>query len=140
MAGCGDSRVGKVPPINRLPLVPGASVAVSVPQCDKGADAYCALLLVVHDRRFRSSREFFDAEQDHLHRAGWSESNAQTSDEQAAESPNHSLRVTYATADGDLKGVDLGWIRRPRPIALALSRALFQHTPALSLMLEAGSS
>ena len=48
--------------------------------------------------------------------------------------------MTYATAYGDLKGIDLGWIKRSRTITLALSRALFDRASAMSVMLEVGSS
>jgi hypothetical protein len=36
--------------------------------------------------------------------------------------------------------IDLGWIQRRRPIAFALSTELFDRAPAISLMLETGSS
>ena len=42
-------------------------------------------------------------------------------------------------APTDLKGIDLGWIRRTKTIQLALSRELFQHSPSLSMLLEEGS-
>lgn len=61
-----------------------------------------------------------------------------TGEERAAESPTHSLRVTYATPFGDLKGIDLGWIKRSQPIAVALSQAMFHRSSAMSMMLEIG--
>ena len=48
--------------------------------------------------------------------------------------------MTYATAAGDLRGVDLGSIQRPREITLALSRTMFDQAPAMSIMLEVGAS
>jgi hypothetical protein len=40
----------------------------------------------------------------------------------------------------DLRGVDLGWIRRPRTITLALSNTMFDRSAAMSMMLEVGAS
>jgi hypothetical protein len=48
--------------------------------------------------------------------------------------------VTYATAAGDLLGSDEGWIKRPDPIILTLSRTMYQRASAMSVMLEAGSA
>ena len=47
--------------------------------------------------------------------------------------------MTYATALGDLPA-STSWIKRPRPITLALQRTLFQRAPALSIMLEFSTS
>ena len=54
-------------------------------------------------------------------------------------SPGDKLRVTYATAYGDLKDIELGWISRAKPISLALSHAIFDRAAAMSVMLEIGS-
>jgi hypothetical protein len=56
----------------------------------------------------------------------------------AADSPGARLRVTFATALLDLKDIELGWIKRPRPISLALSRAIFDGEAAMSMNLVAG--
>ena len=48
--------------------------------------------------------------------------------------------LTYATALGDLQGIEFVWIHRPRAIELALSRALYGGSPTMSVMLEAGAS
>ena len=80
------------------------------------------------------------AERRHLTALGWTATNADTGDEHAADSPGHSLRLTYATAALDLKDVDLGWVQRARAIAQTLSQAMFARRSALSLMLETGSS
>lgn len=138
LAGCGSSGP-RVPPVSGLPLVGGTSVVARAQQCDRGANAYCALELVVVGPRFRSSEDLRKAERDHLVASGWSRSNGDTGTEYAADSPGHHLRVTYATPQGDLQGIDLGWIQRSRSITLALSRALFARSPALSMMLELGS-
>ncbi len=71
---------------------------------------------------------------------GWTGANAETGQQHAADSPGHKLRVTYATAFGDLLGIDRGWIKRSRTVTLALSRALFQRTAAMSMLLEIGAS
>ena len=139
LAGCGQSAASRTPDLARLPLVGGTSIVTQARQCDRGANSFCAVELVLVDPRFRNSADLLEAEHRLLRGAGWSGANGDTGEQHAAESPGQKLRVTYATADGDLKGIDLGWIQRPRPITLALSRALFDRKPALSLMLENGS-
>ena len=140
LSACGPGGGNRSPDLERLPLVSGARVVAQASQCDQGASAYCALELVVVDPRFSSSDDLVKGERDHLLAAGWTRVNGDTGDERAAQSPGHKLRVTYATASGDLKGIDLGWIQRSRPLALALSRSLFDRASAMSLMLELGSS
>jgi hypothetical protein len=75
-----------------------------------------------------------------LRRRKWSSANAPIGLERAADSPGDKLRVTYATASGDLEGVDLGWINRGHRVTLALSHALFAHTSTLSFLLELGTT
>jgi hypothetical protein len=140
LAACGQSGSSRVPDLAKLPLVPGANVVVQARQCDRGANAFCSFQLVVVDPRYPTSTALVSSERTHLRQLGWSDMNADTGEQHAAESPGHKLRVTYATAFGDLKGIDLGWIMRPRPIALALSHAMFARTSAMSVMLEVGSS
>lgn len=117
----------------------GAQVLVEVQQCDPGAAAFCGLQLVMVDHRYRDANSLLDAEHAMLLKLGWSGASGDTGDEHAADSPAHRLRLTYATAYGDLKGIDLEWIKRPWPITIALSRAMFAQTPALSMLLETGS-
>ena len=138
LAGCGQGGSARTPDLSQLPLVKGTNIVTQIKQCDRGANAFCAVELVVVHPGFKSSADLLQAEHRHLRRAGWSATNGDTGEQQAAESPGHQLRVTYATADGDLKGIDLGWIQRPRSITLALSRALFDRRPSLSVMLETG--
>jgi hypothetical protein len=140
IAGCGQSTSGKVPNFAQVPLVRGARVLVTTPRCDRGANAFCAVQLVVVDLRFSGSTELMRSERKVLEKSGWSISDGDISDEKSAESPGHKLRLTYATASGDLKGIDLGWIRRSRMVALALSRTMFARASAISLMLEMGSA
>ncbi len=125
---------------DQLPLVHGARIVSQGKQCDRGAAAFCSLEIVAVDPRYHSSQELADAEDALVRKAGWSTTDADTGDERAAESPGHKLRVTYATAYGDLKGIDVGWIHRSRQIALALSRAMFDRSSAISLELDRGSS
>jgi hypothetical protein len=138
LAGCGNGGQ-HAPDLSRLPLVPGAQIKVQERVCDTGASAYCGWEVVVVDTRYRNSDQLFRAEHRHLLGHGWSGADGDIGDEHAADSPGHKLRVTYATPTGDLKGVDLGWIRRSRPVTLALSRAIFNHEPVISMLLEIGA-
>lgn len=140
LSGCGRGGEHRSPDLAGLPLVNGAKVVTRVQRCDRGANAYCAIQLVVVGSRYRTSTDLVRSERAHLGKLGWTTVNGDTGDERAAESPGHKLRLTYSTAYGDLRGIDLGWIKRPRRIALALSHALFYRASAMSLMLEAGPS
>jgi hypothetical protein len=140
LAGCGGGGKPHEPTAAQVPLVDGASVVAQVRQCDKGANAYCAIEMVVTDPRYRTSTDLVDQEHQKLRSHGWTGGEGDTADQKAADSPGHKLRVTYATASGDLRGVDLGSIQRSRKITLALSRALFDQAPAMSLMLEVGAA
>ena len=138
LAGCGSSG-SKLPDASRIPLVDGASVVARAQECDRGSNAYCSVVLVVADPRYHSSLDLLKSERRHLHDVGWSLANGNTGNENAADSPGHKLRVTYSTPDGDLQGIELGWIQRPRKITLALSHALFARSAALSMLLERGN-
>jgi hypothetical protein len=138
LGGCGDSS-GGTPDVARLPLPPGAQISLKVERCDKGANAFCAYELVVMSSTAKNSDALLKAEHALLLKNGWTGANADTGEQRAADSPGHKLRVTYATAFGDLKGIDLGWIKRSRKVTLALSRALFAHTAAMSMLLEQGA-
>ncbi len=140
LAGCGSSGGARTPSVAQLPLVGGAEVAAQTRECDSGSNAFCAIVVVVFDRRYKSSDQLALDEAHHLRKAGWSIADGDTGVESGANSPNHGLRLTYATAIDDLRGIDLGWIRRPRTITLALSNALFDRTAAMSMMLEVGAS
>jgi hypothetical protein len=138
LAGCGQSGSSSSLSLAQLPLVDGASIVTQVGRCDRGANAFCAIQAVVVGRRFRSAGALVASEHRHLRELGWTATAGDNGNERAAESPGHKLRLTYATAAGDLTGIDLGWIKRPRTIELTLSRALFGRIPAMSIMLEAG--
>jgi hypothetical protein len=140
LAGCGSVHGASAPKLSQVPMVPGAKVIAQATQCDKGDNAFCTLEFVVVDQHYKTSIDLVNAEHDVVHRAGWPGVGADTGDERAAESPGNKLRVTYGTASGDLQGIDLGWIHRSAKIARALSRTLFDHTTAMSVELDRGSS
>jgi hypothetical protein len=140
LCACGHAGAGHPPAVSDVPLVGGARIVSSAQQCDRGANPYCALELVVVDPRYRSSGDLLTSENRQLKASGWTETGADTGQERAVNSPTHPLRLTYSTAAGDLRGVDLGWIQRSRHTALALSREIFDRASALSLMLESSSS
>ena len=121
-------------------MTAGAQVLASVRRCDAGANPYCSVQLVVADPQFRNSTDLLHAERDHLKALGWTTANADNGNEHAADSPHHDLHLLYATAALDLVGWDLGWIQRAPVIPRTLSRTMFDRVPALSLMLETGSS
>jgi hypothetical protein len=110
-----------------------------VRQCDRGANPYCALELVVVGPSYSSARGFVLAERDLLKRHGWTGASPQTADELADESPGHTLRITYAPAFVDLKGVDLGWIQRSPTVQRSLAKQLFTRSPAMSALVQVGS-
>jgi hypothetical protein len=140
LAGCGQGGPRTSLAVSGVPFVAGAHVLVQTSQCDRGANAFCALELVAVDSRYRSSSDFVVAEGRHLHALGWSLVDAQATGERAAESPGHKLRLTFSTATSDLQQVELGLIQRAPTIEVALSRALFKGVPAISLTLGDGSS
>lgn len=140
LVGCGPGSSTKPPDARQLPLLPGAKIVAQDTQCDRGSNAFCARELVVVDPKFKSSEDFVNAEHDYIHSAGWDGVTADTGDERAAESPGHKLRATYGTAIGDLQGIELGWIHRSRTISKALSRTLFEHSAAISVELDRGST
>jgi hypothetical protein len=138
VAGCGGAP--RRPTLSSVPLVSGGRVVARADACDAGANAYCALDVVFVDPRYKSAQQLVTNEQRWLKRNRWIGVSAQTGDEQAADSPGGRLRVTYSTAALDLKDIDLGWIKRPRAIGLALSDAIYDRSAAMSIMLVAGPS
>jgi hypothetical protein len=138
LAGCGQQASTRSPSLSQLPLVSGASIVARVNQCDRGASAFCAIELVVVGPRFRSSVDLVKGERDRLRRSGWAGVAPDDGQQRAAASPGQKLRITYATAQADLEGIDLGWIKRPQTITMGLSRTMFDRSPAMSVLLEAG--
>jgi hypothetical protein len=138
VAGCGQGSTQHTPALAKLPLAPDTRIVTSTRRCDPGANAFCGWQLVVVGPRYPTSEVLLRAEHRRLLSLGWTGANADTGEQHAADSPGHKLRVTYATPFGDLKGIDLGWIRRSWPVTLALSRAMFERSSALSMLLEEG--
>jgi hypothetical protein len=139
VAGCGGNAGLRGPNLGGLPLATGSQVVAQARQCDPGVNAYCAIQIVVVNPLYTSSSQLVAIERRSLQQGGWTIEHAGNGDEHAASSPGNKLRVTYATAYGDLKDMELGWIKRAHPISLALSRAIFGRVAAMSLMLEVGS-
>jgi hypothetical protein len=137
VAGCGHS--SRTPIVTHLPLVRGTTVIVSMRECNRGANAYCSAEMVVQGSQYTTPKQLLFAERDYLRGLGWTSATPATGVELAAESPGHKLRVTYATALQDLKGIDLGWIARPWPVTSALDRAVFDHVPTMSVLLQIGT-
>jgi hypothetical protein len=140
LSACGHSSPARTPVLSAVPLADGTRVMSHTRRCDRGANAFCAVQLVVVGEHDRSSDHLLDREATYLKSLGWTVSNGDTGVESASESPGHKLRLTYATVADDLEGVDLGWIKRSPRITMALSRVMFKRAPALSMMLESGSS
>ena len=138
LAGCSQHATTRSPIPSQLPLVGGTSVVKQVRECDKGTNAFCAIELVVVDPSFTSSADLVKEERNRLRRSGWTGVAPDDGQQRAAESPGQKLRITYATAAADLLGIDLGWIKRPHPITVRLARAMFERSPAMSVLLEAG--
>jgi hypothetical protein len=138
LAGCGSGGV-RSPDQTRLPIVPGTRVVERVRQCDQGTQAYCAIEMVIADSHMQTSWQLVRAEQRALAHRHWTTEEATNGDEHAAQSPGDKVRVTYATAYGDLQGIDLGWIQRAHGITTALTKVLFDRAAAISVMLEVGS-
>lgn len=138
LGACGRG-TDHVPSVGGLPLVTGAKIVTKLRVCDPGANAYCSYDLVVTNSSLRNSQQFLDSERRELHALGWTGAYAPNGDEHAVDSPGGKLHLTYATADLDLQGIELGWIKRAHGVALALSKAIFDHTPALSMALQFGS-
>jgi hypothetical protein len=138
LVGCGGASRG--PNLAGVPLTTGTKVVAHVRRCDRGANPYCAIQLVVVGPHYSSSAALLISERKYLHSIGWSASNADIGTERAASSPGQKLRLTYSTAALDLQALDLGWIRRSPAVGMAMSRTMFARQSALSLMLETGSS
>jgi len=138
LGACGSTG-SHLPNLGRVPLVHGAHPVARVTQCDRGANAYCAVVVVVYDRAYPSSYALLMSERAYLHGHGWTGANGPVGPEGAADSPGHKLHLTYATAGDELQSIDFNWVQRPRSITHALSVSMFDRTPALAMVLEYGS-
>lgn len=140
MAGCGGSGSPPGVSLHSVPLVPGARVIEQTRQCDRGANAFCAVEAILVDRRLSSSGALVTRERKLLRQAGWSRASGDFGQEHGADSSGHRLHVTYGTALADLTGIVEGWIKRPHTFAVALSDQIFARAPAMALMVETGPS
>jgi hypothetical protein len=140
VAGCGQSGSRHSLALGGAPLPSGARVVAQVRSCDHGANPYCALQLVIVGTHYASATALLNGEQSRLHQLGWTSTLGDTPKERSADSPGHRLRLSYATAADDLESWDLGSLKRRRSIARALAATMFDGAPALSLMLQTGSS
>ena len=140
LAGCGSQSGGETntPNPSGVPLVPGSRVVAQVTECDQSANAFCGIELVVVNPHTHSSGALVSKQRYRLRQSGWSPGQGDIPAERSASSPGGKLRVTFATASSELLGIDLGWITRSRPVAVALSRTMFGRQAAMSIMLETG--
>jgi hypothetical protein len=140
LAGCGaSSPAGRTPTAGQVPLLAGSRIVAQVRACDQGANAYCAIDLVVRNGAYNSSDLLLRDEGRLLKKDGWSLAHGDTGEQSSANSPGHKLRLTFSTAAGDLQEVDLGLINRPWPIVYALSSSMFARAATMSMMLEIGA-
>jgi hypothetical protein len=140
LAGCGSTQAHRSPTVSSLPLVPGSQIVAQVRACDQGSNAFCGIDLVVRNRKYVSSDVLARDESHLLRKNGWSPSDGDIGSQSAANSPGHKLRLTYATAIGDLEQIDLSAINRPWPITYALSNSIFDRDAAMSMRLQVGAS
>ena len=120
--------------------MPGSQIVQQFRRCDRGSNAFCAVDLVVTNRWYNASDLLTEDESQLLRDRGWSLADGDTGLQSAANSPGHKLRLTYATAENDLREIVLGNIQRPWPITYALSNTMFDRAPAMSMRLEVGAS
>jgi hypothetical protein len=123
-----------------IPMIPGTRVTTTVRSCDRGVHSYCSLQVVIAGERYRTSQALRNAYGANLLKLGWTTTKGPDGNETAADPPGHEVRLTFATAYEDLLGVDSNWIQRTPSISHALSAAMFERTPTLSILLLRGSS
>jgi hypothetical protein len=140
LAGCGGVSNNRDVGLRNVPLPRGAQIAARVRSCDRGANAYCSEQLVVIAPRFASSADLLNSENARLHTLGWTDNRGNTGKQLAAQSPGNEYRLYFNTAYNDLLALDMGYIHRSAPIGRALSAAIFDRAPAISVMLVRGSS
>jgi hypothetical protein len=139
-AGCGAGGNPREVGAKNIPLPSGTKIVAHARTCDRGTDPYCSIQMVIVGPRYGSSIQLLYSEKDLLKQRGWTSQQGPDGPERSADSPGHELRITYATAFEDLLGVDSNWIQRAPPIGHALSKVIFDRSPAISLMLVRGSS
>jgi hypothetical protein len=134
---CGRERTVVSP---HLPLVTGAHVVYQEKSCDTGRHVFCGVQEVVADRKFSSAGALVAGEARRLEREGWTLQQGEINQERSALSPSGRLRIVYASAPQELLAVDFGWATRTPTMISRLDRTLFNRTPAMLLVLQAGPS
>lgn len=140
LAGCGHGGNPRDVGLRNIPLPADSQITERVRACDPGANAYCSIQLVVTGSAYGSSWALLESEEQLLRQRHWRIGTGPIGPEHSADSPGHELRLNYATAYGDLLGIDSSWIKRAHRIAHALSATMFNRSPAISIMLVRGSS
>jgi hypothetical protein len=140
LAGCAHGGNPRSIGLSELPVASGAKVVGSVRSCDRGANSYCSVQAVVVGPHYGTSTALLAGEKARLEQLGWTATLGLQGKEKGSDSPGHNLRLTYSTAYLDLLALDSGYIQRAPALAHAMSAAVFAGVPALSLILERGSS
>jgi hypothetical protein len=123
-----------------VPVPAGTRVMTKVRSCDRGANPYCSLQVVLVGSAGQTSTALRSAYAKELLKLGWTTTKGPDGNETAADSRGHQLRLTFATAFEDLQGIENNWIQRTAEISHSLSDTMFDRAPALSIMLLRGSS
>jgi hypothetical protein len=141
LGGCGAAGAPGTPSQRPVPLAAGGHIALRLRRCDRGIHPFCAreLVLTAGRTRYHDGAALGAAEGDALRRAGWTASEGEAPTELAAQSRGGRLRLTYATAAGELRAIAAGEAERAPAIVRALRRDRTAGVPALSLLLEVGS-
>jgi hypothetical protein len=140
VTGCGRSGGDRRLSLDGVPLLGGERVVARAHSCDRGAHPYCSLQLVVIGPGYRSATELLAAQMGRLKALGWTSTAGDTPKERSSDSPGHRLRLSLGRAFDDLLSWDQTQIRRRPVIARVLAQTMFERVPALSLMLQTGSS
>jgi hypothetical protein len=140
LAGCAHGGNPRSIGLSEVPVPSGATIVGSVRSCDRGANSYCSVQVVVVGPHYGTSTALLAGEKARLKQLGWTTTLGPQGKEKGSDSPGHNLRLTYSTAYEDLLALDSGYIQRAPALAHAMSRVVFTGSPALSLNLERGSS
>lgn len=108
VAGCGRGGNPRAIGVSEVPLPSGATVLDSVRSCDRGANPYCSVQLVVVGPGYGTSTALLAGEQAALKRQGWTSALGPQGKEKGSDSPGHNLRMTYSTAYQGPAGAGLG--------------------------------
>ena len=100
LAGCGKAGARRTPcPEPACRWRRGARIVAHVRSCDRGANAYCAVQLVVVGPGYRSSAALLAGEAAHLRALGWTDDGGRHRPRSARRTrPGNGLRLSLATA------------------------------------------